>query len=92
MYRIRLKSFQYFDVDDAGRVMYDSERGYRCEPHDGWKILGFSRRHHSYHLVTLEQASTGADLGHGFVHDLDHGTQRMWAHPSDQRATKVEIL
>jgi hypothetical protein len=54
-----------------------------------WHITGFGTRPNSGHLVSVEDAANGADIGQGWVHDLDHGTHRMWASPSTQRAASV---
>jgi hypothetical protein len=91
-YRITCKS-GYVITDDEGRIMEDHVgRHYVCAPHDGWRIIGFTRRHHSAQIIGLTAAAHGADIGQGWVHDIDHGTRRMWAMPKDRRAVKVEAI
>lgn len=89
MYRIDCK-LGHVITDDAGRIAEDHVgRSYVCEPHEGWMIVGFTTRLNAHHVITLAQAAEGADIGQGWVHDLDHGTHRMWGHPSYRRAVKV---
>lgn len=91
-YRITLKSGDYFDTDAAGNIAYDSGRNYRRDPANGfWQIVGFSTRHNSQYLISLPDAAAGDNIGQGWVHDLDHGTRRMWSHPPGQRAVRVEV-
>ncbi len=91
MYGIHLKS-GYVDTDSRGRITYDSRRNYSCEPHDGWLILGISTRHNSNCIVSLERAANGESIGQGWIHDLDHGTHRIWGMPKTDRAVRVERL
>jgi hypothetical protein len=58
----------------------------------GWHIIGFGTRANSRHLVSLDEAADGVDTGQGWVHDLDHGTRRMWAgggEPSSERLASL---
>jgi hypothetical protein len=90
MYRITLKS-GYILTDINGRITLDAAgRHYECAPRDDWKIVGIGKRHHSAFLVSLAQAAAGESIGQGWVHDVDHGTHRMWAMPTSRRAVKVE--
>lgn len=91
-YLLRLKNGSMWELDEQGRVCYDGSRGMRFSPHDSWRILGFSTRHNANRIISLAEAAAGASIGQGWVHDLDHGTHRMWGSPSWRRAAKVEIL
>lgn len=73
---------------EDGTILYDQVRHYRSYSGQ-WRIIGISKRHHSHDMVSLEDAANGANIGQGWVHDLDHGTHRMWAMPKDRRATSV---
>lgn len=89
MYRITCVS-GYVLTDDDGNIAEDHVgRDYVRTPDPSWRIVGFTRRHHSHRIITLAQAAAGTDIGQGWVHDVDHGTRRMWGHPSYRRAVRV---
>ena len=89
MYRIECK-LGYVITDDAGNITEDHcGRHYTRVADPSWCIVGFTRRHHSRHMITLAEAANGADFGQGWVHDVDHGTRRMWGMPAYRRAVKV---
>ena len=90
-YLIRLKNGSMIETDVAGRIVYDGTRGMRFAPSDSWRIVGFSTRHNAYRIVTLAEAAAGEPIGQGWVHDVDHGTRRMWAMPRYHRAVRVEV-
>ncbi len=91
-YCISFKNGGWMYTDLAGNVIRDVDLGrdYQREPTPDWQITGITRRLHSRHAVSLEDAANGADIGHGLIHDIDHGTRRMWASPTGRRAVKVE--
>lgn len=91
-YRLTLKQGAYVITDDSKRIVrdVDTARDYRRVPSDTWYIIGIGRRHHSRELISLASASDGADIGQGWIHDIDHGTHRMWCMPKHRRVTKVE--
>lgn len=78
-------------TDDKGNILEDHVgRHYvRPIPDASWRIVGFARRFNAHSLVTLAEAAEGADLGHGFVHDEDHGTRRVWMQPMGRRVLSV---
>ncbi len=78
MYQMRLKNYAVYTLADDGTIIARSDGPQGWNYGVGWKILGFGKRVHSNHLVTLSQAANGIDFGQGWVHDLDHGTHRMW--------------
>jgi len=80
----------YFALAADGGILYDSDRNYYSDG-IGWKILGIATRHNSSYIIPLEEAANGANIGQGWIHDLDHGTHRMWGSPSYRRAVKVVI-
>ena len=87
---MRLKDHSVWYLRDDGAVVYDGTRGMRFgEGTDTWRILGFSTRHHARRVITLPEAADGAELGQGWVHDLDHGTHRLWGMPVTKRVVKV---
>jgi hypothetical protein len=95
MYRITMKSGSYVETDDKFRIVKLSDSGhashYECEPHDDWKILGIATRHTSSHYSNLSDCVADPSLiGQGWIHDLDHGTHRMWGMPKHRRAVRVE--
>ena len=84
----------YATTDEAGNLLEDHVgRHYVRSNIDvaagTWRILGIGKRAHSAHLVSLADAANGADIGQGWIHDLDHGSHRMWCNPSSRRATRV---
>jgi hypothetical protein len=90
-YVIRLKGGAHFKTDMSGNVLYDGIRNIRFSPDGGWKILGFSTRHNATQIIPIADASRGVSIGQGWVHDLDHGTHRMWGHPKNRRAVSVAV-
>ena len=89
-YRITLK-VGYVLTDSQGCIIEDHSAGraYKRSPTEDWRILGISKRHHSREIIPLAAAASGADIGQGWVHDMDHGTHRMWAMPPNRRAIRV---
>jgi hypothetical protein len=92
-YKITLKNGHVYTCAEDGNVLHrtDVDPGGQG-PYRDWRILGFSKRHNSRNLVSLTDAARGTDIGQGWVHDLDHGTHRMWGHPSGNRAVSVLII
>lgn len=92
-YRIDLK-IGYILTDDAGNIIEDHSDGrhYTRAADPSWRIVGIGKRAHSQCLVTLPAAAYGADIGHGWIHDCDHGTRRMWVGPRSKRAIRVTRL
>lgn len=89
-YRLHCKA-GYFDLAADGTILYDSSRNYRSDS-GKWRVVGFGTRFNSQFIVPLDAAANGANIGHGFVHDLDHGSHRVWMMPRDRRAVSVERL
>jgi len=85
---IRLKSGARFLVAENGRILYDGDRNMGPFSEE-WRIIGFTTRHNARRLITLQEAADGMPIGQGWVHDLDHGTHRMWAMPLYRRAVRV---
>lgn len=92
-YRLTLKH-GYVIVDDSKRIARDVNTGrdYRCIPSDNWYIVGIGTRANARDLVLLAAAADGANIGQGWVHDVDHGTRRMWVMPRHRRVVKVERI
>ncbi len=88
-YRIRLRDMSHYDVDADGNILHDAFRHLHFAPDGQWRILGFTTRHNAHHIITLAEASDGKSIGQGWIHDLDHGTHRMWASPKYHRAESV---
>lgn len=87
-YVIRTTGGETYRTDDAGRITdrTDGPRGF--EYSGRWQIIGIGKRHHSRRLITLAAAANGADIGQGWVHDIDHGYHRMWG-GGDRRIASV---
>lgn len=66
-----------YTLDDNGNVIARTN-GPEGWTYSNWRILGFLRRHNSGTMVSLADALNGADIGHGYVVDCDHGTRRVW--------------
>lgn len=76
-----------FDLTDDGAVI-DRTDGPRNWDYSGkWVIVGFKKRLHSARTITLAEALQGADVGQGWVVDLDHGTLRLWGGAGRRLAT-----
>src|SRR5687767_13366987 len=88
-YVMTLKNGSRWRLAADGGVLYDGERHMSFDG-EHWRIIGFTRRHLGGPLITLDAAVNGADLGQGWIHDLDHGTRRMWGMPKHHRVVRVE--
>lgn len=88
MYRITLKNGHVYTTDDHGNVISRTD-GPRNWPYSNWRIIGFTTRHNARRIVSLADAVNGAPCGQGWIHDIDHGTRRMWAHPTTQRLRSI---
>lgn len=75
----------YLDGDGSVIARTNGPRGWNYSRK--WKIRGFLRRWNSglHLMVSLREALDGADIGHGFPVDLDHGSTRTWS----ERATRI---
>lgn len=90
-YRMETKGHDYYLLAEDGGILRDGSRGMEFSG-ENWKIIGFTTRHNSSHIITLQEAIDGASIGQGWVHDLDHGAHRMWAAPSTRRAVSITRL
>lgn len=70
-----------------GNAYYVDEHGYMLARSNGprgwaygkgWQIVGLAKRWNARMSITLTDAASGVDFGHGYVHDIDHGTRRIW--------------
>lgn len=78
MVRMRTTGGVTYTLADDGTVL-DRSDGPRGWNYSGqWRVLGFLTRAHSQRMVSFLDALAGAEVGHGFVVDLDHGTRRVW--------------
>jgi len=89
---LRLKSGDVYTLDLLGNVLHRTDSDYQGSYSVQWKILGFLRRWNSGVMISLRAALDGGDIGHGYVVDLDHGTRRVWGHPSNWRAVSVKTF
>ncbi len=89
MIRMTLKDGTRYDLDDNGNVLARSDGPQGWDYSGKWRILGFTTRHHSRHIITLADALAGADVGQGWIHDLDHGSHRMWGSPTGRRLASL---
>jgi hypothetical protein len=65
-------------LTDSGDVVARSD-GPRGWNYSGkWTILGAVTRWNAHRCVSLAEIVDGADFGHGFIRDLDHGSVRQW--------------
>ena len=80
----------YLDADGAVIARTNGPRGWSYS--GAWTILGSARRWNSGYIVRLSDAADGADIGHGFVCDLDHGTRRRWGNERAQRVRRATEL
>ena len=89
VYRMTLKNGTVFTLEDDGSVVArtDGPRGWNYS--GKWIVTGIKRRHHSLDVITLAQAAAGADIGHGVVCDIDHGSHRQWSHPRGRQVRSI---
>ena len=88
-YEMRLKDGSTWTISSNCDILHDGSRHMDFAGLGTWKILGFTKRAHSHRIISLGEAANGADLGQGWVHDLDHGTHRIWCQPSNRRVVSV---
>lgn len=91
MMDMRLKNGDVYRLRENGAVVDVNNRG-TWEYFGKWVILGFGKRYHSRHIISLEDTLKGADTGQGWVHDLDHGTHRIWASPTNRRLESLTLV
>jgi len=89
-----LKDASYFIVAADGGILFDSARNYTRTNDGQWNIVGIGRRWNSGNLYSLADCAKHGKriIGHGFVHDRDHGTRRMWGMPKSRRVVDVETI
>jgi hypothetical protein len=93
-YVMTMKDRSYFIVAEDGGILFDSARQYNRLNDGQWNIVGIGRRWNSRDLYSLEDCAKHGKrvIGHGFVHDRDHGYRRVWMMPRTQRVVSVEII
>jgi len=87
---MRLRDGTVYSLTPDGDVSNRSD-GPSGFTYSDWRILGFLRRWNSNRLVPLAAAISGADTGHGYVVDYDHGTRRVWGHPPGHRLAALVV-
>lgn len=92
-YKIVCKS-GYVLTDDTGQIRVDAVGRFYRSPQPGphWRILGLTTRHNAHQIIGLAEAANGTWIGQGWIHDMDHGTHRMWSMPRGRRAVRVERI
>lgn len=88
-YVLTLKDGTIYETDAAGAVLARSDGPKGFDYSGKWIVLGASTRFNAHHIVTLAEIVNGADFGQGWIHDLDHGTHRVWGNPSSRRLKSV---
>ena len=90
-FRLTTKGRETFILARDGAIIRHGSNGQDRPDYDmhKWHVLGFGTRANSRRIVTLDEAADGAETGQGWVHDLDHGTHRMWGSPSDRRLASI---
>lgn len=88
-YAMTLKDGSTWTLSADGDVLYDGTRGMTFKADGSWRVIGFTTRHIGRTLISLADAAAGANLGQGWVHDLDHGAHRLWGMPVSQRVVRV---
>jgi hypothetical protein len=78
MIELRTNDGALYQLDDEGAVVARSNGPKGWNYSGKWIIRGFLRRWNSSVMVPLDDALDGADIGHGYVVDVDHGTWRVW--------------
>lgn len=93
-YVMTMKSGAYFVLSSSGGILYDSGRDCARADDGQWNVVGIGRRWNSRDLYGLDTCAREGKraIGHGFVHDRDHGTRRMWGMPTNRRAVSVEVI
>jgi hypothetical protein len=91
-YEMRLKDGSTWIISSECDVLHDGSRHTDFAGLGTWKILGITKRFNSHKIISLAEAADGADLGQGWVHDLDHGSYRVWRQPSNRRVVSVRRI
>lgn len=92
MIELETRGGERFLLDESGNVVGRNSGPKGWNYSGQWRIVGFKKRHHSHATVSLAEALDGIDVGHGWVVDWDHGTYRLWAHPSDRRVGRLQRI
>lgn len=90
-YRMTTHDGVMFELDSDGAVVARTNGPKGWDYSGKWRILGFKKRYHSHHFITLEDAADGVDVGWGVVIDLDHGSYRQWMGPGS-RLRRIERI
>jgi hypothetical protein len=92
-YILTLRSGAKYELDSDGAVLYRTDGPDRSWNYGGrWRILGLAAQWDHGYTVSLAAAAAGVPFGEGYVHDIDHGTRRVWGHPDDRRAASVRDI
>ena len=67
-----------YELAADGRVLGRSNGPQGWDYSGKWIILGAAMRHHSRRIMALAAITADGVPGHGIIHDLDHGTRRVW--------------
>jgi hypothetical protein len=86
-YTLTIKGGAQFHLASDGTILWDGERN--MGPFSDWRVFGFSTRLNANRVVPLAQAAAGESIGQGWIHDLDHGTHRLWCMPRHHRAVSL---
>lgn len=88
-YTMTLKDGTVYKLAGNGAVISRTDGPKGWDYSGKWIIVGFKRRAHSAHTITLAEAAAGEDIGQGWVVDLDHGTLRLWGSPRLRKVAQV---
>lgn len=90
--RMELKNGEVYILDLDGQVLQRSD-GPQGHSYSGqWRIIGFTRRSNAHQIITLQEVLAGENFGQGWIHDVDHGTRRMWGHPTGRRLARLDRI
>lgn len=94
MFRLTTHNRVDYVLDDEGFVVSRTNGPEGWDYKNGWRILGFLKRANSGLdlMVSLPDAANGADIGHGYVVDWDHGYTRVWMGGKHDRAWMIKRL
>lgn len=78
-----------YELDAHGAVLARSDGPAGWEYSGRWVILGAATRHNAHAIVSVADIARDGIPGQGWIHDLDHGTHRVWGNERMRSLRKV---
>ena len=88
-YILRTTQGVTYELAENGAVLARSNGPQGWNYSGRWIILGAATRHNAHRVTSLADIADHGVPGQGWVHDLDHGTHRMWGNERMASLTRV---